>query len=349
MRRASLLAVAFLLPAIARELPAQTGEELVTQGIAAYNALEYDAAAALLRRGLGLVGPDALPYGARAPILVYLGATEVFRARRDSAASAFRQALRSDPRHRPDPLVFPPAVANAFEAVRRTTAYVRVSVPPDTSIVLGSELYAARLDASNLHTIVVDLIRRDSVLVRRLYSGPIADSLVVRWEGLDEAGRAAFEGQLILQVASRSPEAGARRVQIPLATISRPRDPLPLPPPPADSLFLREREPKGPAIRALATGVVTGLAAIILPSIVSEDGAAASARFLVAGSASTAGILGYFASRPGRPIPDNILANQLIRDAWRREYDGVVTENERRRSESVLFISAGRPTAEELP
>jgi hypothetical protein len=60
-------------------------------------------------------------------------------------------------------------------------------------------------------------------------------------------------------------------------------------------------------------------------------------------------VLGYFAARPGRPIPDNILANQLIRDAWRREYDGVVSENERRRGESVLFISAGRPTAEELP
>jgi len=348
VKRALAIVAALWLPAAAGALPAQTGAELVTQGIAAYNALEYDAAAALLRRGLGLAGPDALPYDTRAPILVYLGATEIFRGQRDSAASAFRQALRTDPRHRPDPLVFPPAVANAFDAVRRTTAYVRVSVPPDTSIVLGSELYAARLDASALHNITVDLMRWDSVLVRRLYSGPIADSLTVRWEGLNEAGRAAFEGQLILQVASQNPAGSGRRIQIPLTTVSRPRDPLPLPPPPADSLFLREREPKGPALRALASGVITGLAAVILPTAITEDGGSASTRFLVAATATTAGILGYVANRPGRPIPDNILANQLIRDAWRREHDGVVAENERRRSESVLFISAGPATAEEL-
>lgn len=348
MRRALVIATALWLPAATRALPAQTADELVTQGIAAYNALEYDAAAALLRRGLGLAGPGALPYDTRAPILVYLGATEIFRAQRDSAASAFRQALRTDPRHRPDPLVFPPAVANAFDAVRRTTAYVRVSVPPDTSIVLGSELYAARLDASALHNITVDLLQRDSVLVRRLYSGPIADSLIVRWEGLDEAGRAAFEGQLILQVASQNPTGGGRRIQIPLTTVSRPRDSLPLPPPPADSLFLPERVSKAPARRSLGAGILTGLAAIVLPALLTEEGGSASSRYLVAGAATTAGILGWVAARPGRPIPDNILANQLIRDAWRREYDGVIAENQRRRSESVLFVSAGLATAEEL-
>lgn len=344
-----MLAAALWLPAAAGALVAQTGEELVTQGIAAYNALEYDAASALLRRGLGLVGPEALPYDARAPILVYLGATEIFRGQRDSAASAFRHALRTDPRHRPDPLVFPPAVTNAFDAVRRTTAYVRVSVPPDTSIVLGSELYAARLDASALHNIIVDLLQRDSVLVRRLYSGPIADSLTVRWEGLNEAGRAALEGQLILQVASQNPSGGGRRIQVPLTTVSRPRDTLPLPLPPADSLFLPEREPKGPALRALAAGVATALAAVVLPALLAEDGGSASTRFLVAGTATTAGVLGYFAARPGRPIPDNVLANQLIQDAWRREHDATIVENQRRRGESVLFISAGPATAEELP
>jgi hypothetical protein len=52
-----VIAAALWLPAAARALPAQTAAELVTQGIAAYNALEYDAAAALLRRGLGTAGP----------------------------------------------------------------------------------------------------------------------------------------------------------------------------------------------------------------------------------------------------------------------------------------------------
>ncbi len=341
MRRRLPLLAALAVLAVGRDLPAQTAGELVAQGIAAYNGLEYDAAGALLRRGLAVVGPDALPPGARPVTFVYLGATEIFRGRRDSAEVAFRQALRADPRHRPDPLVFPPVVANTFDAVRRTTAYVRVEVAPDTGIILGKEFYVARLDASALHNITVDVLREDGRPVRQLYGGPIADSLVVRWEGLDEDGAAAIEGRLILQIASRASGGVQRLLQLPLSTSGGARDTLPHPPPLADSLLLPEREPRGPALRALGTGLGGALGALILPSLITKDGASASSRYLVAVSLTTAGILGFVAQRPGRVVEDNIVANQIVRDAWRREQNTIAVENEARRRDRVLRIRSG--------
>lgn len=96
------------------------------RGERAYRALEYDSAAALLRRGLAAAGlPDSL----RRRGLVYLGATELFRGRRDSAVAAFAEVVRTDPAYAPDSLVFPPRVTSLFQEVRRT-ASVAVTPPP---------------------------------------------------------------------------------------------------------------------------------------------------------------------------------------------------------------------------
>lgn len=319
---------------------AQTASELVAQGIEAYGALEYDAAAALLQRGLSVQGPDALPRSALPNAYVYLGATEVFRRRRGAAEDAFRDALRADPRHRPDPLVFPPAVTNAFDAVRRTTAYVAIEVAPDTAIILGREFYVVRLYASALHNITVEMLRHDERALRSLYSGPIADSLVVRWEGLDDQGRPPAEGRLLIQVTSQRPSGRHRLLHLPLRTSTSARDTLPHPPPPADSLFLPEREPKGPGMRALGAGLGGAVLSLAIPALVATDGASAPSRYLVAASLTVAGVLGYIAERPGRPIPDNVVTNQILRDGWRRERDAIVVENEARRRELIARFRA---------
>jgi len=344
---AALVAAAFPAPT----LRAQTAAESVAQGIEAYGALEYDAAAALLERGLSVQGPDALPLEARPQAYVYLGATELFRRRRPAAEAAFREALRADPRHRPDPLVFPPTVANVFDAVRRTTAYVAIEVPADTSVILGREYYEIRLYASALHNITVQVLRHDERELRSLYSGPIADSLVVRWEGLDDQGRPPAEGRVLIQVTSQRPSGRHRLLHLPLRTTTATRDTLAHPLPPADSLYLPEREPKGPGLRALGAGLAGAALSLALPAVVATDGASAPSRYLVAMSLTAAGVLGYIAARPGRPIPDNIVTNQIMRDGWRRERDAVVVENEARRrdllvrfrAEDVIEIDPGGP------
>src|SRR2546422_11115323 len=98
----------------ARVLRAQSARELLGQGVKAYQALEYDAAAALLEESLGRDSAAGLADSLRARALTYLGATELFRGQRDSAAATFRHLVLLNPRYRPDALIFPPPGPNPF-------------------------------------------------------------------------------------------------------------------------------------------------------------------------------------------------------------------------------------------
>src|SRR5438132_10440136 len=97
----------------------------------AYKNLEFDAATLLLRRGVVQLTAANAPVARRAKGLVYLGAAELFRGRRDSAVAVFRRLVVLDPRYRPDQLVFPPEVTNVFEAVRLRTKTVGTVGPRD--------------------------------------------------------------------------------------------------------------------------------------------------------------------------------------------------------------------------
>ena len=343
--RSRTLAVALPVLMASPMLHAQTSSDLVTQGLAAYRALEYEQAVALLRRALTGTGPGAVPDSVRANGYVYLGAAELFRGRRDPAAAAFRRALVADPRHRPDSLVFPPQVTSVFDTVRRLTAYVRVRAP-DTSIAVGDQLYLVQLYASALHDATVDLKFEDGRTARRLYSGPLGDSLAVQWDGLDQAARAPLAGHLGLQVTSRSPAGQSRIVQIPLTVRVLPPDTLPDPPAPADSLFFPEQATAKAPYGTLAAGLISGLTAMVLPSFIAADGRGGSARYVVGGTLGLAGVVGFLTHR-STAGPANVAANQALRDAWQREVEAVRAENERRRRYVRLQITAGNPISTE--
>src|SRR5437016_14452136 len=107
------------------------------QGIRAYQNLDFDQAAALLRRDLARASSSTATLGERAQGLLYLGAADLFRGRRDSAVAVFRRLVQLDPRYRPDRLVFLPEVTSLFDGVRLQTKTVTVELPRDTTIVLG--------------------------------------------------------------------------------------------------------------------------------------------------------------------------------------------------------------------
>ena len=333
-----MIAVAALLPVAGR---AQSGRELLDQGVRAYRNLDFDAAAGFLRRSLVVPPAQALSDSARARALIYLGATEVFRGRRDSATAVFRRLLLVDPRARPDQLIFPPEVSNAYEAVRRVTKAVTIAVPADTEIQLGDELYPVRLYATSFHDVAVVVTREDGRVLRPLYTGPISDSLVVRWDGLDSAGTMPAVGRFRIVASSRDPQGRTvRQVQEPLETHTRVPDTLPHPAPP-DSGRLPERGSSGPALRALGAGLGAGLLVATLPSVVANGSDASGTRFVVAGAVSLTGIYGFLAQRPGRRIPANIAVNQAAREAWERRRDQVAQENATRRRNVRLRVLAG--------
>ena len=328
-------------------LRAQSASDLLAGGVRAYQALEYDAAAALLERSLGRDSAVGLADSLRARALTYLAATELFRGQRDSAVAAFRQLVLLNPRYRPDELIFPPQVTNLFQEVRRATRAIAVAVPPVTELRTRLERFTARVLASSLADVTVTLAREDGTPVRQLYSGPVADSLLVSWDGLTAAGAPADDGRYILRVTPRTPTAdGPRARQVVLEVKQELPDTLAWPPPLTTPPLLPERASTGPAFRSLAAGLVAGAAVVALPSLMAQGKDATGARFAVGAAVGVSGLVGFFARRP-RPLEANVRANASQRDAWKRKLDLVKAENAARLRTMRLVVRAGPETIAE--
>jgi len=341
--RVLLVLVAGLVAGRASPARAQDGGDLLVQALAAYRALDYDRAATLLRQALDAGGAARFPDSARAEAAVYLGATERFRGRHAAAAAAFRRAVAADPRHRADTLVFPPEIVQAFDAARRSTRYVYVRTARDTAITTGDDAYVVRLYASAPHDLAVTVRSEGVGDPRRLYAGPIGDSLEVSWDGLDAGGRRPLEGALVLEVASGTTRQHPSLVRIPLTARVTGADSLPLPPVP-DSLLLPERERAGPAVRALVAGLLGGVAAVALPAAVSPGESTEPGRYGVGAALTLAGLVGFIVHRPGRQIPAGVAANHATREAWRRDADAARDARGQHRPGVKLQVSAGRQT-----
>ena len=344
MPRASLVLALSLLLCGVRLLPAQSAGDLLGQGVQKYQALEYDAAAALLERSLRRDSTAGLADSLRARALTYLAATELFRGQRDSAAAAFRQLVLLNPRYRPDELIFPPQVTNLFQEVRRATRAIAVVAPPVTELRTRIERFTARVLTSSLADVAVTLAQEDGTPVRQLYSGPVADSLLVAWDGLTAAGTPADNGRYVLRVTPRIPTAdGPRARQIVLEVKQEPPDTLAWPPTPS---LLPERSSTGPAFRSLAAGLVAGAAAVALPSIIAPGKDGSGARFAVGATVGVAGFVGFFARKP-RPLEANVRTNTAQRDAWKKKLDAVRAENAARLRTIRLVVRAGPATIAE--
>jgi hypothetical protein len=339
-RLARRLLAAAALAGLPPAVPAQAPAALVAQGMRAYQDLEFDAAAGLLRRALTPPLADSLDVRERARALTYLGATERFLERRDSAMAVFRRLVLLDPRYRPDPLVFPPEVTRLFDEARLGTKVVAIRTAADTTIPLEQGWLTAWLFPSSPHDVTVGIAGEGGRPLRVLYAGPLGDSLRIRWDGRDSAGALVPGGRVWLTVASRGGRGGARIVQLPL-TFDLALDTLAHPAPPSPGQLLPERVGRRTALRSLASGLVIGAAALSLPQVVAPGERSTGARVAVGGTLVVSGLVGYFTQRPGRPLPGNIAANRALRDAWRRRTDSIVVDNASRRRAASFRIRAG--------
>jgi hypothetical protein len=332
-----------LAPASVRAQDSTGADAALASGLRHYQILEYDSASIYLRRALAGVAGDTVTSSGRTRGLTYLGAAEFFRGRRDSAFAAFRRLVVHNPRARPDPLVFPPEVTTIYDFAREATKVIAADIPRDTSIRLGADRFRAMLHASSFHQIIVTLEREDGFTVRTLYAGPISDTLPVFWTGEDTIFLANDSGRLVFTVTSLT-NAGrqARVMRLPLDLVLGPQDTLPTPPQLPDSLFLPERETTA-GFRGLLRGAGVGAAVAVLPGLVSGGTAPSGSRYIVAGGLSLAGLIAFLKHRPGRPIPDNISANQALRDGWQGQVQMTIQENAIRVLQKRLDIHVGPP------
>ena len=311
-----LLAIVML--AVTTPALAQDASGLVARAVNAYEGLELDAAAGMLRRALTPPLADSLTAAEHARALSYLGAIELLRERHDSAVAVFRRLVLFDPRYRADTFVFPPEVTRLFDDVRLRTKVVAIRVPDDTVIPLQQGWLTVRLFPSSPHDVTVAIAREDGRPLRALYVGPLGDSLNVRWDGRDSSGALAPRGRLWLTVASRAGGAPARLVQLPL-DLDVALDTMPHPAPPASGL-LPEPATRRTRVRSLAGGLLIGVAAVSLPQIVAPGERSSGTRLAVGGALALSGLIGYVAQR---------------------RTDAIIAENARRRRGTSFHIRAG--------
>src|SRR5467141_1122463 len=321
----------------------QTASAVLTQGVRAYDDLEFEQAAGLLRRALAVQGGTALTRNDASRALIYLTATELLRDRRHSARAIARRLVLSNPRFRPDELVFPPQLLLLYEVVRRATPAVIGEAPADTAIRPGKDAVAVRLYASSVHDIAAALVALDGRVVRTLYRGPIGDSLAVRWNGLDSAGTSPPpSGSYVLTVSSFNRDGRVARIlRMPVEVLPGPTDTLPHPATPADTVLLPERRPLGPALRVLAPGVLGGVGIAVLPGLVARGETPSGTRFAVGGAVTLASIAAFVSHRPGRQIPANVVHHRGIRD-WQNAV-AVVARRNAERGRGLIGVRTGVP------
>jgi hypothetical protein len=339
VRSRALLALAALTAALAGAARAQSPAAQLASGVRAYGDLNFDSAATLLRAALASPGVPPLTDAERVRGLVHLGATELFRERRDSAAAAFQALLFVEPRYRPDQLVFPPEVSSLFEEVRLRTRAVTASVPPVTRLDAAGDQVVVWLYATSYHQIDVAILRANGVRVRSVYAGAAGDSLQLLWDGRTDTGSLVEGGSYQFEVDSRGTDGRVvRSLVVPLSVERVFLDTLPLPAPP-DALMLPEREAGRSGLRALLTGLLGAAAVVALPEVVaSESGGRMVERFAVAGALGSAGVATFLTQRRSIPIPANIAANQAVRLAWQAQVDVVHAANAAMRQEVHLVI-----------
>ena len=168
------------------------------------------------------------------------------------------------------------------------------------------------------------------------------DSTRVVWDGRGARGAALNPGLYALVIAAHDRAGHARRtVEIPVRLDQTMRDSVPLPPQPQ---LLPERAPAGPALIRLGLGVGAAVvAAVVMPSVTD----ATAAQIAVPVVLGAAGVIGFLERRPGKPYPDNVVANEARMAAWRARVEETEAENRARRPGLRLIIETGRPAVRE--
>ncbi len=333
---------------------------LVDRGLRAYQNLDFATAAPLLRSALASDAVELLTPAEHARVLSHLGAAEVFHGDRNAAIAAFGTLAISHPRYRIDTLTFPPQVTSLFTAVRRQVYAVGIDIPRTTTVRFGEEEFVFWLRATAAHEITAEVIHRDGRLVRALYTGPIIDSLQLRWDGRDSSGVRVWDGRdssgvvvaptgYFATVTSKAPGGQLlRRVQVPFEVDVHRQDSLPHPARPLDSVFLPTRRESGPGLEAFLGAVIGGVAITLLPSVFAPSTNLSPSRFAVGGAVSLAGITGLITRFPGRPLRANIRSNDAIRREWQERVATIVRQNTARLTTSHMIIHSGLPVTTEM-
>jgi hypothetical protein len=317
-------------------LHGQTPERTLDQGVQAYRELEMESAGWLLRQALASNQLDAPQ---RKTALSYLGAAELYRDRRDSALAAYAQLIRLDPYGELDALLFGPDVQAVFEEARRLTPIAEISARR-TSFAPGERGLPIRLRVNTPHVMVVTAEAVSGAVLDTIFRGRVRQATTVYWDASGPPG-ARPVGGFVVAVTSLDGRGRARnRTTLPVHVTRSPENALAVPSPPQ---MLPERQPAGPAFTRLGLGIAAATAAYLVTPLLTDSKAPQIALTAAFGAA---GVIGFWEVRPGKPLPENVVANEVAREAWEARVARVQAENRRRSDGGTVTIDVGRAIAD---
>jgi len=129
-----------------------------------------------------------------------------------------------------------------------------------------------------------------------------------------------------------------RRVTVPVHVTRSPDELLSAPTAPA---MLPERNPWGPGVARLVLGFGAGTAAYFLMPNVSDS---KGLQLFVSQGLVAAGVVGFIIARPGRPLPENVVANRVAQEQYEARMARVRQENRRRAEGGTVTVDVGRIT-----
>lgn len=295
-RRATILGalLAIVLGAQSRSAQAQCPEDALRRGLLAYQALDFADAAQRFRALLRAKGEGGRPCTGEVAALTYLGAVEFFVGHRDSAQAAFRTLVIRDPGYRLDELIFSPEVTSFYEAVRSLTKAVAVRVPAEDTLTVGQDSLEIRVIPSSPHRVAIVVAREGGQHPLTLYTGTIADTLRIPWDGLPADSGQAVTRRVLTITSMDNQRRAVRMVRLPLEATF-------LPDSGEGQVAPLGGAPIGDALTPLAAGIVTGAAALLLPTAVGAEGQMSAPRFVVAAALAATGVVGFVSRLLGSP------------------------------------------------
>jgi len=272
---------------------------------------------------------------------VHLGAASLSLGLRDSALTRFSEAVGLDPFATPDPEVFSPDVVAAFREARGSTPSVGVRVAADTVINPVGEAYLVAVAVGLPGDVIVRLASTDGTAPA---PGPFqlrvdsVSSLVLPLRAPDSLPLGSGD----YRVTAGMPGTAAKTATALLRITPQPVDSAPHDPPPDLAQFRPETRPGALATGSAIGGLLVGLAAVALPSLVSNSdvsGGGMDLRAISIGSSIViAGIAGVFVGRRPVPVAENIEYNRLLRTSWEERVRRTAAENAHRRRWAPLRI-----------
>jgi hypothetical protein len=307
-------------------------ERALEQGLRAYRELEMESAGWLLRQALS----GKLDQRQRVTALSYLGASEFYRDRRDSALSAYADLIRLEPYHQLDRLVFGPDVQAVLEEARRRTPIAEVRAAK-ASFPADAPGLPVSVRVNTPHVVVMTLEAVNGVVLDTVFRSRVRDTTTVYWNARARDGARPPAGGFVLSVASLDGRGRAgHRVALPVQVTRSPDDPLAMPERPVP---LPEHQPAGPALVRLGLGLAAATAAYLVTPVFTDN---AGPQVALALTFSAAGVIGFVDARPGKPLPENVVANRVALEAWDARVSRVQAENRRRADGGTVTVEVGR-------